>query len=290
MLTAAAPPAAPHDEEPVSSSHGLSPKTARRRTRRAGAITILALSVAVVAALFSYLHNHRQDSEINANAQRLAIATHQLNGVLDQQNMIIGQVCRIAGGQVNRNATAANACRRVAAGKPAVPTPSPAIAPISAPGIDFVTQDGPCYLDIVLTNHVVNRLGPLCGAAGASGQPGVSGSAGATGVPGVTGQPGEIGQPGATGQPGDAGATGIPGADGVGITDVSTSADRCFVTVSLSDGSTRSLGPFCGAPATAITLTLSDGSVQACSRSGGDDANPAYSCSAVPPPTTEPTS
>lgn len=289
MLPVAAPPAARSENEPATSGHGPTTEATRHRARRAGALSALGIAVVVLAALFSFVHNRGQDKEINANAsttQQLGGLINSQSAALSAQNSIIGQVCRVAGGQVNRNTQAADACRRVAAGKPAVPTPSPLPAPPAGVGIDFVGQDGPCFVDVVLTNHVVNRLGPLCGQPGATGPSGPAGSIGATGP---TGAPGDTGQPGATGQPGDTGQPGNDGAPGVGITDVTTSSDRCFVTVSLSDSSTRTLGPFCGAPAAAITLTLSDGSVQACSRSGGDDANPAYSC-AVAPPATQPTS
>ena len=270
------PPRAP---DSVTSGHGVAHAVSRRRAYRSIAISALGAVVAILAVLGGITINAQQNAQIAADANH----TDALSSVVAQQNQIIGQVCSLAGGQVARSAQAALACQRVAAGQPAVPTPAP-ITGIPGPaglGIDHVEQDGPCFINVVLTNHSTSRFGPFCGADGASGAPGSPGPTGATGQPGATGPAGQTGVDGTNGK---------DGAPGVGIADVANSADRCFVTVTLTDGSTRTLGPFCGSPATQILLTLSDGSVQDCRRSGGSDAAPAYSCSAPPPTTVLPSS
>jgi hypothetical protein len=276
MMPVATPPLAP---DTSTSGHGVTQETARRRARRAGAVTAIGIVAAVLAVLGGILINYNQNQRIAADTQN----TNSLSSVVAQQNAIIGQVCSLAGGQVSRSAQAAQACQRVAVGQPAVPAPPaqgiPGAAGVPGLGIDHVEQDGLCYVNVILTNHSTSRFGPFCGAAGASGAPGP------TGVPGPTGAAGPTGDPGTTGQPGAAGQDGKPG---VGIANLSNSADRCFVTVTLTDGSSRTIGPFCGSPATQITLTLSDGVVQNCVRSGGTDSAPAYSCSTPPPPTTVP--
>lgn len=283
MIPVATPPLAPDNP---TSGHGLTYTDSRRRARRAGAITALGVLAAGLAILGGILVNINQNKQIASAKQDTVV----LSGVLSQQNDIISQVCSLAGGEVSRSAQAAEACRRVAAGQPAVATPSPIVitgipGQNGAPGlgIDHVEQDGLCFINVILTNHSTSRFGPFCGAVGASGS---AGPTGATGAPGPTGG---IGPSGAPGQPGANGQNGQPG---VGISGITNSADRCFVTVALTDGTSRTIGPFCGSPATQITLTLSDGSVQDCARSGGTDAAPAYSCAtpAPAPPTTVPTS
>lgn len=284
MFPVAAPPAAP---DSTTSGHGVTHATSRRRARGWGAVTAIAVVVVILVFLAAYTKNHNQDTEINAqNAQ-----TKALSGVVDQQNAIIGQVCALAGGQVARSTAAAEACQRVAAGQPAVPTPSPPViitgaAGATGLGIDHVEQDGACYVNVVLTNHSSSHFGPFCGPAGA---PGSTGPTGPSGAAGATGEPGATGAAGVDGANGADGAQGDKGDPGVGIANVTDSSDRCNVTVALTDGSTRTIGPFCGSPAQQITLTLSDGTVQNCARSGGDDTSPAYSCTASPPavvPTT----
>lgn len=78
-------------------------------------------------------------------------------------------------------------------------------------------------------------------------------------VVGADGTPGVAGAPGAAGAAGPAGATGPPGPAG-------------------ADGS----------PASSYTVMYPDGSTQTCTRSGGSDSTPAYTCSA--PTTPAPTS
>lgn len=270
-----APPEAP---EVPTSGHGEPPAVTRKRTQRSGAIGLIGMVVVLVALIFGYVNNRAQNEQISANATSQAALTTALN----QQNSIIGQVCQIAGGQVNRDQTAAEACDRVARGQPAVPAPAIVTGAQGLPGtngigIDHVEQDGACYINVILTNHSTSRFGPFCGADGASGAPGPTGETGPTGPSGT---------PGADGQNGKDGVDGKPGADGVGISSITDSSDRCYVTVSMTNGTTQTIGPFCGSPATEIIMTLSDGRVQDCARSGGGDVNPSYSCSVPPPPTT----
>lgn len=270
----AAPPEAP---EIPTSGHGVPPAVTRRRSHVGGAIGLIGLVVVLVAIIAGYVINQQQNQEIDATAA----GTSALTSALNQQNAIIGQVCQIAGGQVAGNTQAAEACERVAKGQPAVAPPSPVVVSgqpgANGIGIDHVEQDGQCYINVILTNHSTSRFGSFCGADG------TPGATGPTGVAGVTGQTGPTGAPGVNGQDGQNGATGPAG---VGISSIADSADGCYVTVTLTDGTTQTVGPFCGAPAANITMTLSDGSIQDCARSGGTDDQPDYSCSAPPPATT----
>jgi uncharacterized protein (UPF0333 family) len=268
-------PAAPEAPEIPTAGHGAPPAVTRRRSHISGAVGLLGLMVVLIAVIAGYVINRSQNEQIDANATSNSALTSALN----QQNAIIGQVCQVAGGQVSRNTQAAEACERVAKGQPAVVTPivvtgQPGATGPSGIGIDHVEQDGQCYINVILTNHSTSRFGPFCGVDGQPGETGPTGPTGETGPAGPTGANGADGQNGATGP------------QGVGIASLTDSSDRCYVTVNLTNGTTQTLGPFCGSPAANITLTLSDGSVQDCARSGGTDDQPDYSCTVPPPPTT----
>lgn len=270
-----APPDAP---EIPSAGHGEPPAVTRKRTQRSGAISLIGVAIVIVGMIFGYVINRNQDQQITTTES----TTSALTSALNQQNAIIGQVCQLAGGQVNRSAQAAQACSRVASGQPAVPAPAVVTGAQGLPGtpglgIDHVEQDGACYINVVLTNHSTSRFGPFCGADGATGPTGPTGSSGDVGPTGPSGAPGVDGKDG---------APGATGPQGVGIASITDSADRCYVTVSLTNSTTQTIGPFCGSPAVEITMTLSNGDVQDCTRSGGDDAHPQYSCATPPPPTT----
>lgn len=270
---------APPEPSVPTSGHGEPPAVTRRRSHVSGAIALIGVVIVLVAIIFGYLINRNQNQQIATTSAN----TSALTSALNQQNAIIEQVCQIAGGQVSRNAQASEACGRVAAGQPAVPQPAATGQPgangangtngANGIGIDHVEQDGTCYINVILTNHSTSRFGPFCGADGATGPSGADGATGASGAPGVDGKDGQNG------------ADGKDGAQGVGIASITDSADRCYVTVALTNSTTQTIGPFCGSPAVEITMTLSGGIVQDCARSGGDDAHPAYSCS-VPAPTT----
>lgn len=113
----------------------------------------------------------------------------------------------------------------------------------------------------------------LIGPQGLPGPPG-TGVPGKDGQPGTQGQPGASGAPGASGQPGASGAPGKPGADGKpGPTGQQGTPGRN------------------GTPATQETYTYSDGSTVTCTRTGGTDTDPHYTCgkpvypsSSTPPP------
>lgn len=123
-------------------------------------------------------------------------------------------------------------------------------------------------------------VGPI-GPGGAPGPPGESipGQPGAVGQPGQPGAPGQsvtgpAGQPGAAGQPGQSvtgpvGPQGPAGQDGVG----SQGAPG-------PKGDTGEVGPAgpAGAPPGSITLTGVGDATYSCSRSGGPDEAPSYSC------------
>lgn len=269
-----APPDAP---EIPSAGHGEPSAVTRKRTQRSGAIGLIGVAIVIIGMIFGYVINRNQDQQITATESN----TSALTSALNQQNAIIGQVCQIAGGQVNRSAQAAQACSRVASGQPAVPAPAVVTGAQGQPGapglgIDHVEQDGTCYINVILTNHSTSRFGPFCGADGAAGATGPTGPSGDVGPTGASGEPGVDGK---DGQPG------TNGADGVGIASLTDSADRCYVTVALTNNTTQTIGPFCGSPAVEIIMTMSNGDVQDCPRSGGDDAYPQYSCT-LPTTTT----
>lgn len=246
---------------------------ARRRTRIWGALGLLNIALYVLISAYLITSNVQQDQQINVGQQQLSAQ----GAVIAQQDAVIGQVCRVAGGEVKRDASAAEVCRRVERGEPAVPTPQ-AVTGAPGPqgvGIAYTRQIDRCYIEIGLTSGMSSRYGSFCGADGA---PGATGPSGATGATGPTGLPGETGVPGPTGPQGPAGPP------GVGIATVRTSAtNRCLVDVELTDGSTRTLGPFCGPPLGGFTLDGPGGARQRCVRDGGPDTAPNYTCAPIAP-------
>lgn len=240
----------------------------RQRTRLWGAAIGLAAAVLILVVGYVLMGNIEQDRQIDAGQRQLATQ----GAVIAQQDAVIGQVCRVAGGEVKRDAGAAEVCNRVERGEPAVPTPQ-AVTGAPGPqgvGIAYTRQIDRCYIEVGLTSGMSSRYGSFCGAEGA---PGPTGPSGPTGATGPTGLPGETGAPGPTGPQGPAGPP------GVGIAAVRTSAtNRCLVDVELTDGSTRTLGPFCGPPLGAFTVDGPGGLRQRCVRDGGPDTEPNYSC------------
>lgn len=105
------------------------------------------------------------------------------------------------------------------------------------------------------------------GTPGQSGQMGGPGQPGQTGQPGSPGQPGSVGQPGSPGQPGTPGEAGQPGPQGP----PGPQGDPGPAGQNGQDGAP-------GGSAESITLTL-NGSQYTCTRSGGSDTAPNYSCS-----------
>jgi hypothetical protein len=250
----------------------------RRATRVALALLTGGLALALVMAALLVVGNHRQNQQIDSQAQQIqtnATTLGQLGAVVSQQNDLFRQVCEVAGGQVDKNPAAQQVCQRVQRGEPAVP--APAAAPKDGVGIDYTRQLDRCYIEVGLTNHQVNKFGPFCGSDGAPGPTGQTGPTGPSGAPGANGQDG------ATGAPGPAGAQGQAG---VGIASVATSANRCYVDVTLTDSSVHTIGPFCGPPVGEYTMTLADGTQQHCVRDGGPDTAPNYTCTLVAPTTT----
>lgn len=122
---------------------------------------------------------------------------------------------------------------------------------------------------------------PIPGPAGPRGPAGPAGGDGAVGPQGPAGAdstvPGPAGPAGPTGPAGPAGPTGPAGPVGpVG-----------------PSGPEGPMGPAgqAGAPAASYTLSFPDGSTQTCTRSGGSDAAPTYTCGALvtPSPTDDQT-
>jgi hypothetical protein len=257
------------------------PTEAQRATRRmrAWALAVVALLLVPIGmAVFLLGRDAKQDTKIST-----------LGTVIDRQSDLYGQVCRLAGGQVDANAQAKEACERVERGEQAVPVPAVVTGEPGEPGargdagvgVRYTRQIDRCYVEIALTNGAISRFGPFCGDPGPSGQPGQSGQPGPTGT---SGEPGEDGRDGPTGEPGPSGQPGVAGTDGapgVGILDVRTSANACLVDVLLDDGGSRTVGPFCGPPLGEFTMSETDGSRKVCRRDGGSDAAPNYACAPV---------
>jgi hypothetical protein len=236
---------------------------------------VVAAALAIIVVTLAYL--------LASNSTNVAALSDQ-SSVISQQDALIRQVCQLAGGQIAVDPSAAEACTRVQRGEPAVTSPSVITGAQGLPGqngsngqngvgIAYARQLDRCNVEIGLTNNVVNRFGPFCGMDGSPGPTGPSGPTGETGPSGPVGPTGPNGQKGTNGQ------------NGVGVADVVTSSDRCYVDVKLTDGTSRTVGPFCGPPLGGFTMTLSDGSVQNCTRDGGADAAPNYRC-VTPTPTS----
>jgi hypothetical protein len=237
-----------------------SPERVQRRTRWWAAISVAALTPAIVLFAYVLIVADDQGEKIDTLAQ-----------VASRQNEVIGEVCQLAGGQVAAAPQARTACERVERGEPAVPIPV-AITGERGPegvGVSYTRQLDRCYVEIGLTSGAATRFGPFCGDIGPTGP---------------TGPTGPSGEPGATGQPG---ATGLPGRSGVGVAEVRVSTNNpCFVDVVLDDSSVRTVGPFCGPPAGEFSVDRPDGSTERCTRDGGGDTAPHYRCAVVTPPST----
>lgn len=245
-----------------------------KRKARRWAIAGLVFATAIVTAIiFIAVGDSSQDAQIAAQGD-----------VITRQNVLFKSVCQLAGGQVNTDPKAKEACERVARGELAVAAPA-VVTGAAGVGISYARQLDRCFVEIGLTSGSTNRFGPFCGDQGVPGSTGPTGPTGSTGPTGVTG---ETGAAGATGSPGE---TGAAGPSGVGIASVTPSADRCYVDIALSNGESRTVGPFCGPPLGQFTMSGPQIGTQACIRAGGEDANPNYSCSAVAPSeeTTTPT-
>jgi hypothetical protein len=231
-------------------------KHAQRRAR----IWVIVAGACIVLTLVAgaFLYGKTTASETMANERGYVIV---------EQDSLLGTTCRLAGGKVNNDPQAKDACARKARGEPAVPAAADVIESHDGKpgvGIDYARQVDRCYVEVGLTDGVVTRYGPFCGK---DGKPGKTGPTGVSGTPGIDGEDGST------------------GAQGVGVADVR--ANGCNVDVVLTDGSTRTVGPFCGPPVPEYTLNKPDGSAMHCVRgSGGSDTAPVYNCEQTRPPTT----
>lgn len=238
-------------------------RRSQRKSRGWGITAIALMSLISLGLIYLVVTSGQQDSRIST-----------LAGVIDRQNDLYGQVCKLAGGQVNVDTAAREACDRVERGEPAVPIPVVVTGAKgedgdAGVGIRYTRQLDRCFIEVALTNGSLGRFGSFCGADGASGTPGATG---------VSGEPGASGQPGRPGVTGDA---------GVGIADVRTaSTNPCLVEIALTDGGTRTIGPFCGPPLGEFTMTEQDGGTKRCVRDGGNDTAPNYACRRESEPTT----
>jgi hypothetical protein len=119
---------------------------------------------------------------------------------------------------------------------------------------------------------------PIPGPIGPRGDTGATGSVGPVGPVGPAGPVGPVGPPGPAGPAGPAGGQGVAGTDGANGANGTNGAD----------GGTGPAGPAGptgaagrdGSPAQSTTYTYPDGSTQTCTRSGGTDVDPTYTCSA----------
>lgn len=239
--------------------------TTRRRTHFWGALLAAFVAAFLVGGGLLYAMIQSNENKIDAQGQALA-----------NYDIVVGQMCDVAGGQVNTDPAAKTWCERVARGEPAVPLPADVATREGQPGVGvaYTRQVDRCYIEVGLTTGVSNRYGPFCGDPGPTGETGPSGPTGPTGATGETGLPGETGQKGDTGE------------QGVGIKDVR--ANGCNVDVILTDDTVRTVGPFCS-PFGSWTVNRADGSVERCTRDGGEDSAPNYRCEVVSGPTgTEP--
>lgn len=226
-------------------------KHARGWAIAGGAFGTLALAAG------AFLYGHASASETAAADRGYVIA---------QQDSLIDSGCKLAGGKVEQDPELSTACTRIAQGKPAVPVDS--IPPRDgSPGVGIASarQVDRCYVEVVLTDGTHSRYGSFCGKDGRSGKVGPSGP---TGVPGTDGQAGQ------------------EGPSGIGVADVR--ADGCNVVITLTDSSTRVVGPFCGPPVPEYTVNNPDGSAVHCRRDGGSDTAPVYTCEQTRPPATTP--
>lgn len=96
---------------------GHDPERSRARMRRWGIAAITGALLFVSLVVYTYLSNTGQDERIRRNEQKLT----EQSQVITKQNEAIGQVCRVAGGEVDKDAQARLYCTRVESGLPAVP-------------------------------------------------------------------------------------------------------------------------------------------------------------------------
>lgn len=87
-------------------------RRAQRNSRVWGALAIALLFGVCAGMTFLVVDNDQQDTKLTA-----------LTGVIDKQNDLYGQVCKLAGGQIGTDPAAREACARVGRGEPAVPIP-----------------------------------------------------------------------------------------------------------------------------------------------------------------------
>lgn len=240
----------------------LDVQRAQHKSRVWGVAAVVSLLVFTGGLLYLLVTSQKQDTKLTT-----------LASVIDHQNNLYGQVCKLAGGQVDSDPTAREACARVERGEPAVPIPvvvtgAPGQKGDSGIGILYTRQIDRCFIEVALTSGTATRFGSFCGA---DGPPGSLGPTGPSGEPGISGEPGK---------------PGLTGASGVGVADVRTASNPCMVEVALTDGSTRTVGPFCGPPFGEFTMTEENGASKRCVRDGGADSAPNYACRPVTTTTT----
>lgn len=125
------------------------------------------------------------------------------------------------------------------------------------------------------------KTDPIAGPAGPRGDTGSTGAIGPAGPMGPMGPAGPQGPAGPAGPQGDAGPAGSDGADGSDGTNGTNGSDGATGP----PGPTGPQGPAGrdGSPAESSTFTYPDGTTQTCTRSGGSDTAPTYSCTTSMP-------
>ena len=126
---------------------------------------------------------------------------------------------------------------------------------------------------------------PVDGTPGVDGRDGVDGTDGADGAAGRDGRDGRDGVDGSDGAAGRAGQDGADGVDGESPPCLSEPA-QCRGADG-TDGADGRDGVD-GSPPASWTWTDIDGREQSCTRTGGPDSAPTYTCTAEPPPETVP--
>lgn len=132
------------------------------------------------------------------------------------------------------------------------------------------------------------KTDPIAGPAGPQGDTGSAGAIGPAGPMGPTGPAGPQGPAGPAGPAGPQGDTGPSGTDGADGSDGTNGTNG-------TDGATGPPGPTGpqgpagrdGSPAESSTFTYPDGTTQTCTRSGGSDTAPTYSCTTSMPTPVE---
>lgn len=116
----------------------------RKSLYRSGIVAVIGALISIGLVFYTFAANSDQDRRIQDGEQRLAEQTQ----VIEKQNIVIGQVCKVAGGQVDET-DVQQYCSRVESGLPAVP-------------IAINVGVKRCDLDLRLADGSTTVVGVLC--------------------------------------------------------------------------------------------------------------------------------